>query len=298
MLFNEHLKNYFSATDGAGSIVTKREATGDKSVTVDRDEKSVLLPIYSSNSFTRAGGAEADGKPSNWKFNVLNPVTGNYELHNVAIKYPKADPKKMELRLYFNRVSNFYPNENDYWYIFSKAGENIPYIGFISSREWENISSGVDEAKAFEENYALDEDDEQFQKEIHSPQAQVGKTETSTTRYSRSPAKAANAIKRSKYKCQFDDSHVSFISGSSSKPYVEAHHLIPLSYSDEFEVSLDVPANLIILCPNCHRAIHLGTAEVKKEYLTKFFNERKANLKQSGIRLTLEILFKFYNINH
>ncbi|WP_052690468.1 HNH endonuclease [Vibrio vulnificus] len=296
MIFNEHLKKHFGATTGAGSIVTKREATGDKSVTVDKDEKSVLLPIYPSDSFTRAGGAKDDGKPSSWKFNVLNPSTGGYEQHNLAIKYPKADPKKMELRLYFNRSSHFYPVENDYWYIFSKNDELVPYIGFISEREWENISSGIDEAKAFEEDYALDEDDDQFQKEIHSPQAQGGKTQVSSTRYPRSPAKAADAIKRSKYTCQFDSGHVSFISGASSKPYVEVHHLIPLSHSGKFEVSLDVPANLIVLCPNCHRAIHFGTSDTKKEYLAKFFEERRGTLEESGITLDQGTLFKLYNI--
>ncbi|ENL1287737.1 HNH endonuclease [Vibrio parahaemolyticus] len=296
MLFNEHLKNHFTATEGAGSIVTKREATGDKSVTVDKEEKSVLFTIYPSGSFTRAGGAAADGKPNSQTFKVLNPATGKYESHKVAIKYPKANPKKMELRLYFSRGSHFYPNENDYWYVFTRTGEDIPYIGFMSSGEWENISSGIDEAKAFEENYALDEDDELFQKEIHSPQAQAGKTETSTTKYPRSPAKAANAIKKSKYKCQFNSDHDSFISGASLKAYVEVHHLVPLSSSDKFTVSLDVPANLIVLCPNCHRAIHFGTAEIKKEYLEKFYHERRDTLEQSGIRIKLEDLFEFYNI--
>lgn len=278
--------------------MTKREATGDKSVTVDKEEKSILFPIYASDSFTRGGGAKDDGKPKDWEFKVLNPASGEYELHKLAIKYPKADTTKTELRLYFKKSSHFYPNENDYWYIFSRKDEDIPYIGSTSSKEWENISNGTYESKAFEANYALDEDDEQYQKELHSPQAQAGKTEVSTTRYPRNPSKAADAIKKNKYKCQFDGSHISFISGASSKPYVEVHHLVPLSHSEKFNVSLDVPANLIVLCPNCHRAIHFGTSDTKRQYLTKFLEERKSTLEESGIVIEPETLFECYNVKN
>ncbi|MBE8233308.1 MAG: hypothetical protein HAW67_06185 [Endozoicomonadaceae bacterium] len=294
MIFNKHLLDHFLAASGAGSIVTDREATGDKSVTIDKMEKSVLFPLYSDDSFTRAGGAAPDGNPSHWNFKVLDPKTGIYQQHEIAVKYPKSG--KNELRLYFNRKSNFYPFAEDYWYIFSRKNEDIPYIGSISKGEWDNISSGLDGAKAFEANYSLDEDDEQYQKELHSPQAQAGKVEISSTRYHRNPSKAANAVKKSKYKCQYNNEHISFIAGASSKQYVEVHHLIPLSCTKLFDVSLDVSANLVVLCPNCHKAIHLGTAGTKIKYLERLFAERKDALSKSGIDINFKDLCKLYSV--
>ncbi|WP_158138911.1 hypothetical protein [Vibrio metschnikovii] len=56
MEMNVSLLQAFNATQGAGSEVTIREATGDKSVTIDQSEKAVLFQIYPSTTFTRAGG--------------------------------------------------------------------------------------------------------------------------------------------------------------------------------------------------------------------------------------------------
>lgn len=34
--------------------------------------------------------------------------------------------------------------------------------------------------------------------------------------------------------------------------------LVPLAYSDKFNVSLDVEENLVSLCSNCHNNLHYG----------------------------------------
>ncbi|EIJ0947430.1 MULTISPECIES: HNH endonuclease [Vibrio] len=294
MQMNSSLLQGFRAISGAGSEVTLREATGDKSVTIDRDEKAVLHQIYHPNTFTRAGGAISDGKPSHCSFFVYNPHTNNYDLHQLAIKYPKAQGN--ELRLYFNRESNFYPPAGTVWYIFTRQGVNYPFIGFIHSLEWENLASGEAQRLAYEASYALDDDDDSYQKVLHSPQAQQGAIHTSSTRFPRNPTLAANAIKYSRYQCQFDPSHLSFIAASSLQQYVEVHHLIPIAYTYMFSCSLDVPANLIVLCPNCHKAIHFGVPETKRVYLEKFYRERYFDLQSAGINISLNDLFSFYNI--
>ena len=35
--------------------------------------------------------------------------------------------------------------------------------------------------------------------------------------------------------------------------YVEAHHLIPMGFQDDFSKSIDVEANIISLCTYCHK---------------------------------------------
>ena len=44
----------------------------------------------------------------------------------------------------------------------------------------------------------------------------------------------------------------------TSQNYTEQHHLIPMAYSDKFEVSLDVEVSIVSLCSTCHNHIHYG----------------------------------------
>lgn len=107
---------------------------------------------------------------------------------------------------------------------------------------------------------------------------------------------SANSIVHSNYKCSFNNSHQSFTSNKTKKPYMEPHHLIPLSQQDKFPVSLDVEANIVSLCSNCHNCVHYGTDEEKAEILIKLFNSRKDRLEKCGIKITLEELLKIYRV--
>ncbi|ENG8027031.1 HNH endonuclease [Vibrio parahaemolyticus] len=294
MEMNSSLLQAFNAVQGAGSEVTIREATGDKSVTIDQSEKAALFLIYPPTTFTRAGGSLPDGKPSHLPFYVFNEHTNTFDLHQIAIKYPKAQGN--ELRLYFNRESNFYPPAGSIWYIFVRSGVQYPFIGFINGWEWENLASGEAQRLAYEASYALDDDDDSYQKELHSPQAQRGVIQSSSTRFPRNPSLAADAIRSSNYQCQYNPLHQSFTAASSSQQYVEVHHLIPIAYMNRFQYSLDVPANLVVLCPNCHRAIHFGTSEIKRLYLEKLYSERSEYLTQAGIGISLQDLLSIYGV--
>jgi 5-methylcytosine-specific restriction protein A len=44
---------------------------------------------------------------------------------------------------------------------------------------------------------------------------------------------------------------------------MKAHHMIPMEYQDYFTYSIDVPENVISLCPNCHRKAYLSVMEEK-----------------------------------
>lgn len=74
--------------------------------------------------------------------------------------------------------------------------------------------------------------------------------------------------------------------------YTEPHHLIPLSEQDNFEYGLDVPANIVSLCSNCHNQLHYGLAPVP--LLTKLYEARKDELKAAGIEITLVELITLY----
>jgi 5-methylcytosine-specific restriction protein A len=89
-----------------------------------------------------------------------------------------------------------------------------------------------------------------------------------TVYYPRDSKKKAQALFDAYYCCEVDPSHITFIRKANGKKYTEAHHLIPMEYQKDFSpVSLDVPANIVSLCSNCHNEIHYGTDEGKRKLL-------------------------------
>lgn len=110
--------------------------------------------------------------------------------------------------------------------------------------------------------------------------------------YPRDRQTAINALSHADYRCEINSIHPTFLRRNSSKPYTEPHHLIPMAFSDEFDVSLDVEENIVSLCSNCHNHIHYGQGA--SELLTKLYHERKEALKCVGIDVSLEELLSFY----
>jgi len=112
--------------------------------------------------------------------------------------------------------------------------------------------------------------------------------------YDRNPAIAKEALINAGYKCEFDHNHITFISDITSQNFVEAHHLVPLRLQSLFDVSLDVPGNIVSLCPNCHRRIHHSTFVQKKEIIKKLYQNKKEKMEKFGIEITLEQLYELY----
>lgn len=112
--------------------------------------------------------------------------------------------------------------------------------------------------------------------------------------WSRNPKTASEAVAGSDYLCEFDNQHMHFISKFNGKNYVEAHHLIPMQYQEHFENSLDIHANIVSICLVCHKKIHFGLFEDKKEILEKLFNRRRERLINGGLNISLDELYSYY----
>ena len=79
------------------------------------------------------------------------------------------------------------------------------------------------------------------------------KREVVTDVYERNPYVVAKSLQRANGNCEDCSQPAPFLRKSDSTPYLEVHHIIPLSQGGE-----DTLSNVIALCPNCHRKVHFG----------------------------------------
>lgn len=93
-------------------------------------------------------------------------------------------------------------------------------------------------------------------------------------------------IEMANYECEVDPNHFTFMAASTGHQYMESHHAIPIKLQVRFPVSLDVYANIVCLCPVCHRLLHYGVNEDKEGLLNKIYYERSERMEKSGIKLS------------
>ena len=61
-------------------------------------------------------------------------------------------------------------------------------------------------------------------------------------------------------------------------------------------INLDIPNNIVPLCPNCHSQIHLGSRQARLKIISELYVRNKAKLLSINPNLTLSILASYYNI--
>lgn len=106
--------------------------------------------------------------------------------------------------------------------------------------------------------------------------------------WKRSGILRTQTIEYAGYQCDIDHSHKTFTAESTGKQYMEAHHIIPLQHQDKFKNSLDVYANLISICPICHRKVHFGVREERRLMIDELYEKRKERLVNCGFILGKE----------
>lgn len=129
---------------------------------------------------------------------------------------------------------------------------------------------------------------------IDAPKQKKLRNTKSYLSHSRDPITAKRSLISSDYFCEFNTSHKDFTSNVTQRNYVEAHHLIPLEYHEEYEDSLDVEANIVALCPSCHRRIHLAVYDEKINLIDTLFEQRINRLLKCNLKLTKENLYRYY----
>ncbi len=113
--------------------------------------------------------------------------------------------------------------------------------------------------------------------------------------YVRNPSVAARALQDAGFVCELDAEHWTFESRASSRPYVEAHHLVPMSKQHLFDVSLDVTANIVCLCATCHRLLHFGKPTARNTSIKKLYKVRSKVLSAREIKVKANELLNYYS---
>jgi len=125
----------------------------------------------------------------------------------------------------------------------------------------------------------------------------VKRNGSAKVKYHGKTSRGKGALDKAGYLCEYNTAHKSFISEKSGKPYMEPHHLIPISNQGLYEHDIDITSNLICLCPLCHKQIHHGRKPDVKKMLDTFFTaKRKRDLKTCGIEIDIETLYAYYDV--
>jgi 5-methylcytosine-specific restriction protein A len=216
----------------------------------------------------------------NFQADVLNlnastDLGKGYELGNIYSRYYSVDNVPNDKKLFEDLQQLL----GAYRELKGLVGDNILNIRSLSSEE------------DFQE-------ESQSTKKAELPAGPLKKPEqkskNSSISWPRNPGIAKAALLNVNHTCEYDSSHKTFISSSTGNSYVEVHHLVPMEKQADYDVSLDVPENIVALCPNCHRKIHLASKVEKDPMLEKFLGQRMHTLASRGILITLDDLRTIY----
>ena len=109
-----------------------------------------------------------------------------------------------------------------------------------------------------------------------------------------------SVLEKANYICDCHDKKHFYFESTDFHNYVEGHHIVPMNRQEEYyfdkDINLDIPNNIVPLCPNCHCQIHLGSRQARIKIISELFVRNKAKLLSFNPELTLSILASYYNI--
>lgn len=263
----------FGTNKGAYSVVTDRE-NYDSQITFT-DYEAELVISHFGKSQLHVGNVKTNKLLSSKTFK-LYPSGKEIELNVI---YPK--PEKTELRLYISARAGFKPKGGDVWFIFLKDGDI--WIGALSESNWREEAS----------EFIRDDGDDAYQNIVNDTNTIRIATLKSRDIYARDRKVALERMNLSGFSCEYNPKHKLFISRFTEKPYLEAHHLIPMGLQKDFKKSLDTVHNVFCLCPYCHRAVHQATEPLAKKILGALAEKRPV---LNDFSLSVNDLFGLYAV--
>jgi hypothetical protein len=95
--------------------------------------------------------------------------------------------------------------------------------------------------------------------------------------FRRSVELAEHVRARNDFRCAIGDSQCVEFEGRNHRPYIEVHHIVPMSLQNTSTVNLDRTSNMAPLCVGCHKRIHRGGVNTARAVLDRVLQwfERK-----------------------
>lgn len=112
-------------------------------------------------------------------------------------------------------------------------------------------------------------------------------------------AVSKRALMLAHFECAADSSHKTFLTDKGT-PYMEGHHLIPCTPDNAARLwkkkkrNIDCEANIVCLCPTCHRRVHFGSLKEKEGILKLLYDKQISKLRKAGLNLTFKELLSYY----
>jgi len=263
----------FGTNEGAYSLVTERE-NYDSQITFTDYEAELVISHFGKDQL-HIGNVKTNRLLASKTFKLY--PSGNEIQLNVI--YPK--PEKTELRLYISAKAGFKPKGGDVWFIFLKDGDI--WIGALSESSWRDEASEL----------KRDDGDDAYQNSVNDTNTIRIASLKARDIYSRDRKVALKRMELSGFACEYNPKHKLFISRFTAKPYLEAHHLIPMGLQKDFKKSLDTIHNVFCLCPHCHRAVHQATEPYAKKILSSLAEQRPV---LNEYAVSLKDLFGLYAV--
>lgn len=281
--FPDALLKFFGCEVGAFSPVTRTEAQ-DGQVTLTGIEKEIALKFFGEAELAQYRGNDDDllakGLDAGRRFRKF--PEGNF----VYPKLKYAKTSGTELRLYFNE-DDFKVCRGNFWGIFVKNGD----IWLCDFSPWwlEDITSGRTTSLDF--SVPLEPENDDYQEIVNEGPPE--KIASATLSWKRNPKIAADAFAKNGYVCELRPDLETFLGRSTGKPFLEAHHLIPMKAQSAFRnVSLDCVENICVLSPFAHRKLHHASFDEIRSDLLSLAASRKDFFQR--LEINEDFLFSAY----
>jgi 5-methylcytosine-specific restriction enzyme A len=276
--FSAALKKYFNTEEGAGSRVTLKDEAKKKQLTLPKTgfEREIVTKFYQN---VPIGSKKSLGEQCLFDFYVY-PTGQKIRLPMVFRPDDLVGGRKRdELRLYMNK-GLFWPAVHTKWFVFKR--DNKLWIGALTDDEIDAIENGFE---VDTQDGLTNISEETFQEIVNS--GKIPKLITiKTTSYQRDPSIGVEALNKSKYVCEMFPNKETFISKGTGKPYLEAHHLVPMFWQRHIpNLNIDDTENICILNPYSHKMIHHGRFDDIAPEIQKMAHRRQSFLKKIGMNV-------------
>lgn len=264
-----------------------------KNLSTDTRFNSLVEYLDMSDYLQRTGSGNAQYRYLEIVGNVLY---GDCELTQLQGEFQKS--------FCFRFLTAIFAGGDDYKYNIDKIVNKVPkldnqFSNLVAFIDYANNTASLQHKRSSEDNIIESDDEIENINDIHRKPVR-GIDSKGRKRYKTQKKIRDSVIEKAEFLCDCNDSKHYYFESICLHNYVEGHHVVPMNRQDEYyfdhSINLDVPYNIIPLCPNCHSQIHLGSRESRIKILSEIYVRNIDKLFEINPNLTLTILASYYNI--